>query len=374
MSDQSKSHNTNSKMDAKGAENTFKNIFDNSSDLIYIHDEKGVFIDVNKAVIEKYGYSKDEIVGNTAVIFSAPDMNDFAEVANKVESVWNGGPPQTMEWWSMKKDKTIFLKELILRKGVYFGKDVIIATGRDITERKETETKLIEKNEELKKLNAALDAFVYSASHDLKAPLSSVKGLIHLLQTDNDVNPHEYLKKMEASVDKLIAFVNDLVEYSRNARTTLKSEEIDFKQIVQDILNDFEFLPDYNGVKIEKNIDDIEGFYCDTYRVSVILNNLISNALRYSDADKVDPYINIGIQAQNDEVHITVADNGIGINPSHGNQIFDMFYRATDVKTGSGLGLFIVKETVTKLGGTVQFSSKEGEGTTFTVRLPYQEH
>lgn len=374
MSDQSKSHNTNSKMDAKGAENTFKNIFDNSSDLIYIHDEKGVFIDVNKAVIEKYGFSKDEIVGNTAVIFSAPDMNDFAEVANKVESVWNGGPPQTMEWWSMKKDKTIFLKELILRKGVYFGKDVIIATGRDITERKETETKLIEKNEELKKLNAALDAFVYSASHDLKAPLSSVKGLIHLLQTDKDVNPREYLKKMEASVDKLIAFVNDLVEYSRNARTTLKSEEIDFKQIVQDILNDFEFLPDYNGVKIEKNIDDIEGFYCDTYRVGVILNNLISNALRYSDADKVDPYINIAIQAQNDEVLIKVADNGIGINPSHGNQIFDMFYRATDVKTGSGLGLFIVKETVTKLGGTVQFSSKEGEGTTFTVRLPYQEH
>ncbi len=359
-------------MDKKGAENTFKNIFDNSSDLIYIHDEKGVFIDVNKAVIDKYGYSKDEIIGNTAVIFSAPDMNNFEAVGEKVGSVWNGGPPQSMEWWSMKKDKTIFLKELILRKGEYFGKDVIIATGRDITERKEAETKLIEKNEELKKLNAALDAFVYSASHDLKAPLSSVKGLINLLQSDKQANPTEYLEKMEMSVDKLISFVNDLVEYSRNARTALKNEEIDFNCIVSEILSDFEFIPDYGGVQINKHIEAIKGFYCDPYRVSVILNNLISNALRYSDADKEEPFIDILIERNGDEVSIVISDNGIGIDASHGNQIFDMFYRATDSKTGSGLGLFIVKETVAKLRGSVSFESTKKEGASFKVVLPYK--
>jgi len=371
MATDSKSQHRKSTMDEKGAENTFKNIFDNSSDLIYIHDEKGVFIDVNKAVIDKYGYSKDEIIGNTAVLFSAPDRNDFEEVGEKVGIVWNGGPPQSMEWWSMKKDKTIFLKELILRKGVYFGQDVIIATGRDITERKEAETKLIEKNEELKKLNAALDAFVYSASHDLKAPLSSVKGLINLLQSDKQADPKEYLQKMETSVDKLISFVNDLVEYSRNARTALKNEEIDFNKIIEEILCDFEFIPDYQGVKINKNIEDIKQFYCDPYRVSVILNNLISNALRYSNPEKEESVVDISVTHKEGGVNISISDNGIGIASSHGNQIFDMFYRATDRKTGSGLGLFIVKETVAKLGGSVSYTSSENTGTSFKVFLPY---
>lgn len=355
------------------AERTFKNIFDNSSDLIYIHDKNGIFIDINKAVIEKYGYSKDEIIGNTPALFSAPEGNDFKEVAKKIEVVWTGGPPQVMEWWSMKKDKTIFLKELILRKGNYFGIEVIIATGRDITERKEFENTLIQKNNELKQLNEALDAFVYSASHDLKAPLSSIKGLVNLLKYDTAQDTGEYLNKIELSVDKLISFLQDLVEYSRNARTELKVDKINMQEMIGNVFEHFDFIPEYKSVNRIVKVRDDFTFYSDAYRVEVILSNLISNAYRYHDPHKKDPFVKIKCVRHGKRITLVVEDNGIGIEEQHKDCIFNMFYRATDLKTGSGLGLYIVKETAQKLGAKITYSSEKNVGSRFEIQLTDEE-
>ncbi|MDX1627662.1 MAG: PAS domain-containing sensor histidine kinase [Fulvivirga sp.] len=352
------------------AEQTFQNIFDNSTELIYIHTPEGVFIDVNNAVIEKYGYAKEEIIGNTPALFSAPDMNDLEDVARKTKIVWGGGSPQSLEWYSQKKDGTIFIKELVIRKGVYFGQDVIIATGRDITKRKETENKLRETNRELKSLNEALDAFVYSASHDLKAPLSSVKGLINLLRADHDADPSSYLDKMDTSIDKLIGFVNDLVEYSRNARTDVKNQRVDVKQLLDHIWRDLEYMPENENIEKIIEIQDNIQLRTDEYRLRIILNNLLSNAVRYRNPSIQDAYVKTIIAAENDHAKIIIEDNGIGIDSSHKEDIFNMFYRATDLKTGSGLGLYIVKETVNKLGGKVVYDSTLGEGTTFTVTIP----
>lgn len=349
---------------------TFKDLFDNSSDLIYIHDENGVFIDVNQAVVDKYGYSKDEVIGQTPLLFSAPDMNDLEDVLHKTQQVWEGGKPQMIEWWSMKRNKEIFLKELILRKGKYFGRDVIIATGRDITERKEVENKLLQKNEELKKLNEALDAFVYSASHDLKAPLLSIRGLINLMAVDDTTDRKYYLERISMAVEKLTSFVSDLVEYSRNTRTEVKSEKIDFAQLVEEVFHNFEFLPEHENVRKIIDIDPIEDFHSDRYRLYIILNNLISNGIRYGDRKKADPFLRVSVKKEGNEAIITVEDNGIGIAKGHLNKIFDMFYRATDAQTGSGLGLYIVKETLLKLKGKINYSSTLNEGTSFEITIP----
>ncbi|UII31002.1 PAS domain-containing sensor histidine kinase [Fulvivirga ulvae] len=352
------------------ADQTFKDLFDNSTDLIYIHDENGVFIDVNQAVVDKYGYGKEEVIGNTPVMFSAPNMNDIDEVVSKTRIVWEGGEAQSVEWWSIRKDQTIFLKELILRKGKYFGRDVIVATGRDITERKEVENKLLKNNEELKNLNEALDAFVYSASHDLKAPLMSVKGLINLMEVDRETDINYYLERIKLAIEKLTDFVNDLVEYSRNTRTELKVEKVNFNRLMIEVLHNFEFLPDDQKVKKDISIDPIDNFFSDRYRIFIVLNNLVSNAIRYSDGTKSESYIKVTITQDRNEVVITVEDNGIGIAEEHFENIFDMFYRATDTKTGSGLGLYIVKETLLKLSGTVKYTSEVKKGTCFEVRLP----
>lgn len=355
---------------SSGADQTFKDLFDNSTDLIYIHDENGVFIDVNQAVVDKYGYSKEEVIGNTPVMFSAPDMNDFEEVVNKTKIVWEGGDVQSIEWWSIKRDKTIFLKELILRKGKYFGRDVIVATGRDITERKAVENQLLKNNEDLKNLNEALDAFVYSASHDLKAPLLSIKGLVNLMEVDSDTDPDFYLGRIKMAIEKLTDFVNDLVEYSRNTRTEVKIEEVNFNRLMIEVLHNFEFLPDDQKIRKIINIDPVTDFHSDRYRIYIILNNLVSNAIRYSDTDKEECFIKISITRDGSDAVISVEDNGIGIAEEHFGKIFNMFYRATDVKTGSGLGLYIVKETLLKLSGSIKCASEVGKGTSFEVRLP----
>lgn len=349
---------------------TFKDLFDNSSDLIYIHDENGIFIDVNKAVLEKYGYNKDEVIGQTPQMFSVAGMNDLDDVIAKTKVVWAGGPPQSLEWWSKRRDNSMFLKELILRKGKYFGRDVIVATGRDITARKKVENELRQKNEELKNLNEALDAFVYSASHDLKAPLLSIKGLVGLMKVDKETNPTYYLEKIELSIQKLTSFVNDLVEYSRNTRTEVKVENIDFKEFIDEIFINFEFLHDDRQVRKDIEIDQVQDFYTDRYRLYVILNNLVSNAIRYSDKEKEQSFIQVKVHQKKSSVVISVSDNGIGIAKVHGGKIFQMFYRGTDAKTGSGLGLYIVKETLNKLQGNITYTSEPGKGTTFIVELP----
>lgn len=349
---------------------TFKDLFDNSSDLIYIQDETGAFIDVNKAVLDKYGYEKHEVIGKTPEIFSVAGMNDIADVINKTKIVWKGGSPQSLEWWSKKKNGSVFLKELILRKGQYYGRDVIVATGRDITQRKAVENSLLYKNEELKNLNEALDAFVYSASHDLKSPLLSIKGLVSLMEIDQDTDRTYYIDKIKEAIEKLTGFVNDLVEYSRNTRTQVKAEKIDFPELVNEVFHSFEFLPDDHQVRKVVEIEDINDFYTDRYRLFVILNNLISNAIRYSDSDK-ESFLLIRIYREKmTRVVIEVEDNGIGIADVHAGKIFQMFYRATDTKAGSGLGLYIVKETLIKLNGVINYISTPGEGTKFTVTVP----
>lgn len=359
-----------SRSNSSGADQTFKDLFDNSTDLIYIHDENGVFIDVNQAVVDKYGYAKEEVIGNTPALFSAPNMNDIGEVVDKTRIVWEGGDAQSIEWWSIKKDQTIFLKELVLRKGKYFGRDVIVATGRDITERKAVESQLLKNNEELKNLNEALDAFVYSASHDLKAPLLSIKGLVNLMEVDKDTDPNYYLERIKMAVEKLTDFVNDLVEYSRNTRTEVKVEKVNFNRLMIEVLHNFEFLPDDQKIRKIIDIDPIDNFYSDRYRIFIILNNLVSNAIRYSDLSKEESYMKVSIVRDGNEVVISVEDNGIGIAKEHFDNIFNMFYRATDVKTGSGLGLYIVKETLLKLSGTIKYTSEVNKGTCFEVRLP----
>ena len=349
---------------------SYKNLFNNSTDLIYIHDENGIFIEVNQAVVDKYGYPKEEIIGGTPALFGAPDLNNMEEVALKIRSVWEGGAAETLEWWSKRKNGSVFLKELILRKGLFLGREVIVATGRDITERKEFESKLRQNNDDLKKLNEALDAFVYSASHDLKAPLLSIKGLVNLMEMDSATNPAYYLDRIKASIERLTDFVNDLVDYSRNSRTELKIEKVNFNHLMLEVLGNFEFLPINEEVKKEIIIDPIHDFYSDPYRIYTVLNNLVSNALRYSDQCKYECYVKVKISKSDQMVVMRIEDNGIGIAQEHYSRIFEMFYRGTDIQTGSGLGLYIVNETVLKLKGSIHLESKEGLGTVFEVTLP----
>ncbi len=239
--------------------------------------------------------------------------------------------------------------------------------SRDITQQREAEDLLKKQNEELTKINAELDRFVYSASHDLRAPLMSVKGLLNMIRMDGDKEKLDhYLNLIEGSVNKLDNFITDIIHYSRNSRMDVIPSKVDFPAIVNESIK---YMYDADQLKSMVDISGEAPFYSDQSRLLIIFNNMISNAIRYRNRRK-DSFLKIDIQFDYDKVKITFTDNGIGIAYEFQDKIFKMFFRASYESKGSGLGLYIVKSTVEKLAGTISVDSVLGEGTRFVIEIP----
>ncbi len=227
-------------------------------------------------------------------------------------------------------------------------------------------------NEELKKSNLELDKFVYSVSHDLRAPLASMKGIVELSMEDTeDEMMLEHFNLLSNNIEKLDGFILDILEYSRNTRAEIKQEDINFKEITDDIINNLKYM---NGSKdkIEMSVDinQKEAFLSDKSRLNIILSNLISNGIRYQNAKIDNPYIKVMIESDISGSSISIKDNGIGIKKELHNKIFDMFYRVSSQSNGSGLGLYIVKEAVGKLNGEINVISELNIGTEFRIFIP----
>lgn len=232
----------------------------------------------------------------------------------------------------------------------------------------EAEIALLKKQEELKKANQELDRFVYSVSHDLRAPLASIKGLVMVANLEQDPKAtQEYLKHIEQRVNKLDDFIREIIDYSRNASTSIALEKIELPEIVQEVIDNLKYLENANKITFKTNYKIDKEIFLDKSRLKIVLNNLISNAIKYSDWEKDESYVSITCQTLPHKVIITIKDNGIGIGEEHQSKIFTMFYRATEQSQGSGLGLYIVKEMVEKMHGQITIESEVKKGTTFRI-------
>jgi len=227
-------------------------------------------------------------------------------------------------------------------------------------------------NEELSMRNSELDRFVYSTSHDLSAPLKSIRGLIMVAKMEETTNSQlSYLEMMEKSVKKLEAFIADVINYSRNTRAPIQRTTVAFGAFVQQLLDDHQYAPNYAKIAftVEDNLSS--PLQSDEMRLKIIFNNLISNAIKFHFiGNGKQPYVKITANEEGSGFVFTVEDNGTGIQPELKDRIFDMFFRATDSVQGSGLGLYILRETVNKLNGQVEVRSALGVGTTFIISLP----
>jgi hypothetical protein len=234
---------------------------------------------------------------------------------------------------------------------------------------------LAKQNEALIKINKELDSFVYSISHNLRAPLMSVLGLLDLARNEsNAVLIQQYHDMMKSSVCKLDDTLKEILEYARNARQGLVIGEIDFQRMINDNFERMQFMPGYDRIQKQIFMEGDGPFYSDQYRLSLILNNLISNAIKYSDPAKETSLIHITIKLLPEKVSLTFKDNGIGIEQDYIQKVFNMFFRATEKNEGAGLGLYIVKEAVEKLKGTIELDSRIGKGTVFRIDLPNLIH
>lgn len=236
---------------------------------------------------------------------------------------------------------------------------------------KRTMQELESKNEELKKANTELDRFVYSASHDLRAPLTSVLGLVYLLkEKDADQDKNLYLDLMIESIGKLDGTIRDIVAYSKNNKTEIKNESINLKRLLEPIIVQLSNIEARNINLFErvKIINDFN-FIGDWSRLQIVFYNLMSNSVKYRSLAR-ELEIVIDLVEQPETIEITFSDNGIGIDSLYINKIFDMFYRSNEKSTGAGLGLFVVKEIVDKLKGRINVYSAPDMGSTFKILLP----
>lgn len=345
-------------------ETLFSQLFQSTPMAVTMLDENGDVVQINKGFEELFGYELSELKGRSLNEFIVPE--ELETEGNDLNSIITNNKIIRIESSRRRKDSTM-VSVIIYGVPVYLEDKTICIFGVyvDITSQKKVE-------DELKVRNTELDHFVYKVSHDLRAPLSSILGLVNLASMPgNNDNPAEYLSLIGQKADQLDHFIGDVLSHSKNLKMELKIAKIDFQQIIDQTFTTLNYQKGAELVKREIVIRS-EEFYSDYWRVSEIFRNLISNAIKYRQLRHTAPAIHIAVRSDHKFVEILFTDNGIGIDAVCLSHIFDMFYRASDQSQGSGLGLYIVKNAVDKLGGEITAESQYGVGTTFKIKLPNQ--
>jgi signal transduction histidine kinase len=267
----------------------------------------------------------------------------------------------------------LLITGLVFLLGSVFVYLVVYSAKDDIQNIHKSNEQLQIKNIELRKINLELDQFAYRTSHDLKAPVSSMKGLIKVAELSSSreeiAHCHSLMKDRLAHLEELI---RDILDLSKNARTEVDYRSIDVHEVVQQLVRTH--ISEHDG-RVDLQVEGKAGFhaYTDPTRFKMVIGNLLSNALHYADLSKPKPFIKVKFWDDQYFFFISIKDNGVGIDEKYQEKIFDMFFRVAETSIGSGLGLYIVKETTEKMNGRIEVISKPGVGSEFIVKFPLQK-
>jgi PAS domain S-box-containing protein len=372
------------------SEKKYRKIVEMSQEGIWLIDENQKTTFVNKKMGEILEYSSDEMMGKEIHYFM--DEEGRKITSDLVKKKIKGQSNQRQYKYISKSGKEIWANVVknpfIDPTGANKGSMTMVT---DITERKKNKEKLEQLNEELAfknqenenraaelfrantellKTNTELDRFVYSVSHDLRSPLTSIIGLISFIEEESmETDTLQHIGMIKNSVNRLDEFIKNILNYSRNNRTGLDIVHIPILQTTTEIVNSLKSMKEAEDIHFEIDIKERQPFFSDQLRLNTLLENLISNAIKYHKPDQNDSFIKIIGHTNNENLILSITDNGIGIAPEHHNKIFDMFFRISGNKNGTGIGLYIVKETIQILRGSIQVHSKEGKGSTFNITL-----
>ncbi len=344
-----------------------------TTNMVVIADGEGKIEWINPAFTRTTGYSLVEVIGRKPGSFlHGPETDDKVD-AFMDEKIRSGQGFKDIEIVYYSKEGIPYWVSIEVQPIHDRAGNVLqfIAIESDISERKATQQMLLDRNEELMKTNAELDRFVYSASHDLRAPIASLLGLIEVARLEKDRNNIvELLEMQQKSLLRLDRFIRDIVDHSRNTRMDVNSDPINFENLVHSVFEQLQFMDNVNKIEKRITIKQQGDFFTSATRLDILFNNLISNAIKYADLRKADPFLEVLIAAGPKEAEIRIRDNGEGIPSDSVSKIFDMFFRASRRGTGSGLGLYIVREAIQKIKGTIEVKSELGKGTEFVVVIP----
>ncbi len=211
---------------------------------------------------------------------------------------------------------------------------------------------------------------VYSITHDLRAPLMSIKGMINLLRLDSSKDHLDnYLMFLEASVNKMDESISAIIDYSKSNEIEITKQEVDLFDAVNESLKTLQYMPEMEFLHVTIATQESGLFISDRKKLISFFSNIISNAVRYRDSAKKS-FLHIDISFSKGNAIVVFKDNGIGIDKSLQSKVFDKLFRVTEDDKGSGLGLYILKKGIEILGGKIKLQSTLGEGSTFTMEIP----
>lgn len=344
----------------------FKLMSDHAFDAFILVREDGSFAYLNDLALERWGYTKDETKS-----LRIPDVDPIYQ-EDKFKEMFSltlkQGAIPTFETIHKRKDGTTFPVEVTL-VGITFGNEpYVFAIARDISERKFADNMLKDRNKQLQITNNDLDTFIYTASHDLKAPISNLEGLLRAFALDNQFNEEQQglIEMMFQSIYRFKTTIKDLTEISKIQRLNQEDlQALNFEDILNEVKLDIrELIEKFNPViETEFNIPSIN--YSKKNMRSIIYN-LLSNALKYSSPDR-QPVFKISTEKEKIHTVLKISDNGLGIAQENLWKVFTMFKRAHQHVEGSGIGLYMIKRMIENAGGQIKVESEEGKGTIFTV-------
>jgi len=339
---------------------------------VIITDASGKIEWVNRAFENLYNYQLGEITGKLPreVIIASDSQETILEL---VKSAISSRQTQSKAIATYSKNQQKFRSYIEITPVFTETGELLntVALIQDVTDLHNYQQSLEQKNSELKKINSELDNFVYSVSHDLRSPLLSIKGLLNLIaldETKNDVYLN-YIQLALASVDRLDDTIQEILDYSRNARFDLNLTQVDLRELVQHIFEDLKYSVEPR-VHFALDVTGSSVITTDKYRLETILKNLVGNGFKYRKPDTDQCEVRVTVDTTGKDVVIAVVDNGIGISEKNLPRIFEMFYRGNSDVPGTGLGLYICKEIIEKLNGAISATSEAGKGTTIKLQIP----
>jgi PAS domain S-box-containing protein len=349
------------------SEHRFRTLSDAAFEAILVHDG-GRVVDVNQALIELGGYSWHELVGRDVLDFVVPEQREMA-YRNLLADY---DRPYEVE--AIRRDGVRVPIEVQGRSFPYRGEIHRVVAIRDISERKKAERVRESLIRELEAKNAELERFGYTVTHDLKAPLVTIRGFAEYVERDVRDGRTDRLaadaRRIADAVAKLQALLDELFEVSRAGRPVGPPVAVPAGELVQEALRLVRGRRSAEGVRVEV-ADPLPVVFGDRARLVQVFQNLLDNAMKFA-AGADEPLVRVEARAPVEgKAVLAVRDNGIGIEARHRDRVFDLFEKLDPRAEGSGIGLSLVKRVVESHGGRVWLESEgRGAGTTACVTLP----
>jgi len=350
----------------------YQYVVESAHDAIFFKDLESRYVVANSKTLEAFGLSREDVIGK----------NDYEIIHNREEAKKNieddqlvfrtGKPTETVKQMPSAGGKGFWFQTIKVPQfddeGNVMG---LVGIARDITERWRAEEEREQLIKELEAKNAELERFIYTASHDLRSPLVTIRGFAGMLRKDLEQNEIEKvksnLKYIENAATKMDLLLKHTLEVSRIGRVANPSEDVPFDELVWEAMGQTAEEIKSRGVKVSV-AEYFPIVHVDRMRMVEVLVNLIENSINYMGEQPL-PKIDIGYRVDGDENVFFVQDNGIGIEPSQHDKVFEMFYQVDKEVGGIGSGLAIVNRIIDVHGGRVWIESEKGKGCTVCFTL-----